>query len=171
MIKITGALMIVLACSGAGFFIAQSFINRTKEIRQLQNIVSYIETEIIYGHTPLYTIMRNISTREKGGVSEIFATISEGMKLNQSSFAQCWQEAFEKLRLKTSLKERELLIMLQLGSILGQSDRESQQKYIRIAFTHLRSEEQDAHELEKRYEKLSRTLGVLTGILIVVLLF
>lgn len=171
MIKIFGSLLILLACSGAGFLIAQGYINRSKEIRQMQNIVAYIETEIIYGHTPLFTIMKNISERENGSISKIFALIAEEMKSNHSSFALCWKTAFGKLKFLTSLKDREIQIMLHLGSILGQSDRENQQKHLRIALTHLQTEEQNAQEQQYRYEKLFRTLGILTGILIVILLF
>ncbi len=163
--------MIILSCSGAGYYIAQGFVNRTKEIRQLQNIISYIETEIIYGHTPLSIIMHNIVGREKGKLRDIFINISEGLMLTEKSFAHCWSGAFEKAGIITSLKEPELRIMLQLGNLLGQSDRESQQKHLRIALTHLQSEEQDAHELQKRNEKLSRSLGILTGLLIVIMLF
>lgn len=171
MIKIFGALLVVLSCSGVGFYIAQSFVNRTKEIRQLQNIISYMETEIIYGHTPLLNIIQNITTREKGTINSIFIALNKELNQNAKSFALCWQEAFEEKGNKTSLRPSELRIMQQLGSILGQSDRESQQKHLRIAFTHLQKEEQDAHELQKKYEKLSRTLGVLTGILFVILFF
>lgn len=171
MFKIFGSLLVILSCSGIGFYIAQGFVNRTKEIRQLQNIVSYIETEIIYGHTPLLNIVQSITEREKGSIHHIFVALTESVKQNEKSFSLCWQEAFAALGKSTSLKTPELRVMQQLGSILGQSDRESQQKHLRIAFTHLQTEEQDAHDLQKRYEKLSRTLGVLTGLLFVILFF
>lgn len=171
MLKLIGSLFVILACTGGGFLIAQGYSNRTKEIRQLQNIITYIETEIIYGQTPLITIMTNISEREQGQLAKIFANIAESMQKNEGTFAEAWQTAFEQMVSDTSLKASEVQVMQQLGKIMGRSDRANQQKYLRVALSHLQTEEQDAHELQKKYEKLSRTLGILTGILIVLLLF
>lgn len=125
----------------------------------------------MYGHTPLNELMKNISVREKGSIAKIFTVVSEQLELHQRSFADCWQSACSNLFHTTALKSPEQQILLQLGSSLGQSDRESQQKYIRVAMSHLQSEEQEAFELQRRYEKLSRTLGILAGILLVILLF
>jgi stage III sporulation protein AB len=51
------------------------------------------------------------------------------------------------------------------------SDRENQQKHIRIALSHMQAEEKEAYEAQTKYEKMSRTLGILTGILLVLLMF
>ena len=70
----------------------------------------------------------------------------------------------------TALKEGELEIMKQFGETLGQYDHEIQQNYIRLTMVHLEREEGDAIEQQQRYEKMMKSLGVLTGILIVLLL-
>lgn len=171
MMKTIGAVIIMVACSGAGLYIAQGFKNRTNEIRQLQNILAYIETEIIYGQTRLIQIMENISSRETGVIGEVFSRLAYKMEKNQAGFPLCWQEAFDEMAGKMSLKEREKLAILRLGTQLGQTDRHNQQKYIRIALAHLQTEEQDAYHSQNKYEKLSRTLGILVGALLVIVLF
>lgn len=168
--KLIGCLCIMLACTGAGLTIAQGFVNRTREIRQLQNILSYIETEIMYGQTPLNQIVENIARRESGIIADVFQKISLEVNQGERDFAECWQQSFLHLQNISSLKEPEIEIMLQIGKILGKSDRINQQKNLRVALTHLQTEEQNALEQQKRYERLSRTLGVLVGILLVILL-
>lgn len=171
MVKILGAMLVILACSGAGYLTALEFVNRTKQIRQLQNALLYIETEIMYGYTPLNDLMKKISQRENGSISLFFLTVAEELETMEKSFQHCWQTAIDKRWKYTSLKEKERQIMLQLGSILGMSDRENQQKHIRIALSHMQAEEKEAYEAQTKYEKMSRTLGVLTGILLVLLMF
>lgn len=170
MMKIMGCLFIMLACSGAGFTIAQGFVNRTREIRQLQNILAYIETEIMYGQTPLNEIVENIGKKEVGNIATVFQNLSSELSQGEFDFSECWQRAFLHLRNISSLKDPEIEIMLQVGKTLGKSDRFNQQKNLRIAQNHLQAEEQNALEQQKRYERLSRTLGVLSGILLVILL-
>ncbi len=58
----------------------------------------------------------------------------------------------------------------QFGETLGQHDRESQQKHIRLCITHLEREEEEAKALQPQYEKMIKSLGVLAGLLIVILL-
>jgi stage III sporulation protein AB len=60
--------------------------------------------------------------------------------------------------------------MSQFGATLGQHDREHQQKQIRLTLNHLEREEGDAIESQNRYEKMLKSLGFLTGLLIVILM-
>ena len=69
----------------------------------------------------------------------------------------------------TAFQQTEYEILQQFGETLGQHDRESQQKHIRLCITHLEREE-EAKALQLQYEKMIKSLGVLAGLLIVILL-
>ncbi|HBI05200.1 MAG TPA: stage III sporulation protein AB, partial [Paenibacillaceae bacterium] len=62
-------------------------------------------------------------------------------------------------------------VLLQLGQVLGQSNREDQQKHIRLALMNLKSEEDVARAQQQKYEKMCRSLGLLGGLLVVILLY
>ena len=83
---------------------------------------------------------------------------------------QAWEESLQVLWKATALKQGELEIMKQFGETLGQYDRLTQQKQIALALAHLEREEEDALERQARYEKMAKSLGVLTGLLLVILL-
>ena len=81
-----------------------------------------------------------------------------------------WEEALKKTWKDTSLKHNEYEILLQFGANLGKHDRSSQQKQIMLTLSHLEREENDAREAQKKYENMLKSIGLLSGLLIVLLL-
>jgi stage III sporulation protein AB len=69
------------------------------------------------------------------------------------------------------MKLPEQEVMLQLGHVLGLSDRSDQVKHLRLAVSQLQAEEVDAREEQRKYEKMWKSLGVLIGGLIVILMY
>jgi stage III sporulation protein AB len=169
MIKIVGALITITSCTVAGFLWANNYANRTRQIRELQNALTYMETEILYGHTPLDAILNSISLRVKEPLASLFKQISEELVHGNSTIQESWSNAIQRYWRVTSMKENEREILLQLGNNLGLSDASNQQKHIRVALNHLQAEEMDALDQQKRYEKMTRILGFLIGVLIVII--
>lgn len=69
------------------------------------------------------------------------------------------------------MKESERDIVLQLGYSLGASDRLDQIKHLRLAMNQLQCEEENAADEQRRYAKMWRSLGMLGGALVVILMF
>ncbi|MBE3553434.1 MAG: stage III sporulation protein AB [Thermicanus sp.] len=170
-IKGVGAFLVLLMSTLAGFLISNRFSGRTKEIRQLENILLALETEILYGATPLGEIIKRIGEREKGPIAHICQRIAVRLKEREFSFRQIWEEELRRGWPTTHLKRDEQEILLQLCSILGLSDMETQRNHLRLALAHLKEEEKEALDDQVKYEKLSRTLGFLSGLLLVILMY
>ncbi|WP_052329833.1 stage III sporulation protein SpoIIIAB [Thermicanus aegyptius] len=170
-IKGFGALLVLLMATLAGFLISNRFSGRTKEIRQLENLLLALETEILYGAKPLGEIIRRIGEREKGPIAHICQRIAVRLKEREFTFWQVWEEELRRGWPTTHLKGDEQEVLLQLGSVLGLSDRETQRNHLRLALAHLRAEEKEAMDDQAKYEKLSRTLGFLSGLLLVILMY
>ena len=69
------------------------------------------------------------------------------------------------------MKQAEQEVVLQLGSVLGVTDRSDQIKHLRLAISQLQAEETESREDQRRYEKMWKSLGVLIGALIVILMY
>jgi stage III sporulation protein AB len=69
--------------------------------------------------------------------------------------------------MKTSEKEA----FLQLGLTLGITDRDDQIKHLRLTASQLQTEELTAWEEQKRYEKMWKSLGLLSATLVVILMY
>ncbi len=67
--------------------------------------------------------------------------------------------------------EEEKGIVLKLCQVLGSSNRSDQLHHLDLAQENLQMEENKAREEQETYEKMVKTLGVLSGALLVILMF
>jgi stage III sporulation protein AB len=69
------------------------------------------------------------------------------------------------------MKNGEKEIFLDICKNLGQSDRQTQIQHLTLAKQNLEIEEQKARAEQQQYEKMYKTLGVLAGVLVIILLY
>ncbi|KKI93006.1 stage III sporulation protein SpoAB [Bacillus sp. SA1-12] len=170
MIKWMGAILIILATTWAGFEMAKHFSERTRQLRQLKVALLSLEAEIMYGHTSLIIAAQNISKQLPKPLSMFFEDFSKKLVKGHTSVKEAWEESLQSIWRMTALKQGEFEVLKQFGETLGQHDRISQQKHIKLALSHLQREEADAIDRQNRYERMMKSLGVLAGLLVVILL-
>lgn len=71
---------------------------------------------------------------------------------------------------RLALTKKDLHVLKQFGDTLGLHDLVQQKKQIELASIHLHKQLNESVEEEKRFANMSRTLGLLTGVLIVLVL-
>lgn len=170
MLKIFGAIIIIVATSWGGFEISKTLSLRPKQIRQLKSALQSLEAEIMYGHTPLHEASRRLSEQLAEPLSSFFVNFSKRLISEDTTVKDAWSTSLKEIWKKTAMKQPELEIMKQFGETLGRHDRYSQQKQIILTITHIEREEMEAKDAQLKYEKMVKSLGVLTGLLIVILL-
>lgn len=172
MIKLLGACLVVIATSWIGFEIARSYRDRTRQIRQLRSALSLLETEIGYGVRPLTVACHEVSCRTQRPISDLFAACSKNLQqLDGASTYECFRNAIDQTWKYTAMKDSEKNILLDFSATLGVSDREDQLHHLAMTQNHLEMEEKRANDEQLQYEKMFRTIGVLTGALIVLLIY
>lgn len=168
--KLIGAIFILLASTWSGFEASRHLNERPKQLRLLKVALQALEAEIMYGHTPLNEAAIHLAKQMPKPLSWFFEEFSKKLTTGVTSVKQAWNESLNEVWKFTAFKQGELEVMKQFGETLGQYDRQSQQKQILLAIKHLEREELDAVEQQLRYEKMVKSLGFLTGLLIVILL-
>jgi len=172
MLKLFGAVLIVLAGTLAGLQRASQYADRPRQIRSLIAALQRLETEIMYGYTPLPEALRRIGNQSRGPVQLFFMTAAEEMSPPNNRSAQDAIDTSMELHWKnTAMKAAEKEIIRQLSCTLGTSDRSNQTTHITLALQQLNQEELSAREDQGKYEKMSKSLGLLLGVLIVILIF
>lgn len=171
MLELAGAMLVLSASTLAGFDQASRYARRPQQIRQWILILQRMETEIVYGFTPLPTALERLSHTVQGPIREMLAEVAGRLQTNRGETTRkVWQEVIGDLWHKTSLNKADKEIILQLGSTLGTTAGSDQTKHLRLALNHLEQAESSAAEDRNRYEKMWRSLGVLVGALIVILM-
>ncbi|MGM0874172.1 MAG: stage III sporulation protein SpoIIIAB [Bacillota bacterium] len=170
MIKWMGAFLIIIATTWAGFEAAKHLSERTRQLRLLKVALQSLEAEIMYGHTSLIVAAQNISKQIPKPLSRFFEQFSKKLVKGHTSVKSSWEESLKEVWRFTALKQGEFEVLKQFGETLGQHDRISQQKHIKLALSHLEREEADAMDRQNRYERMVKSIGVLAGLLLVILL-
>jgi stage III sporulation protein AB len=170
MIKIVGAILILLATTWTGFEVAKQLTERPRQLRALKTALQSLEAEIMYGHTPLYEAARRLSQQLPSPINDFFKKFGNKLTESETTVRDAWEESLKEIWGKTALKKGEFEIMKQFGETLGRHDRVSQQKQIMLTLTHLEREESEARDRQIRYEKMVKSIGFLSGLLLIILL-
>lgn len=171
MIKAAGAVLIIFAGTLIGFLQASRFAKRPRQLRELGHGLHRLETEIGYGYTPLPEALRRTGAPMEHPLSVLFMSAADRLdRPDAPPFESCWEQSLSDCWPSTAMKKAELATLKRLGSTLGMSDREDQLKHLRLAQQQLRAEEDGARDDQARYEKLSRSLGILIAALVVILM-
>ena len=133
-----------------------------------------IRADIGYGNTSLPEVMEAMGERlsETGQeFGEFYKEVSERLKAREGvTFQEIWEAAIERNLKQTTLCRRDLELLSSLGAQFGYLDREMQLKT--IDFFLARLEEEIIPEAQEAGEKmrLCKTLGVLAGAALVVVM-
>ena len=171
MLKLAGALFILLAGGLTGLHMSRQYTGRPRQIRQLIQALQRLETEISYGSTPLGDAFASIARQLSGPVAQLMEEAAKELAAETVDTRQALERSAERCWQRTALRAAERDIWLHLGSILGVSDRDDQIRHLRLAMSQLKTEETAALEDERRYAPMWRSLGVLGGALIAILLY
>ncbi|AEV20020.1 Stage III sporulation protein AB [Geobacillus thermoleovorans CCB_US3_UF5] len=165
-----GALLILAASTWLGFAAARVLHERPLQLRQLKAALRALEAEVMYGHTPLADAAMHLARQTAAPLSELFERFAAALCTEETSAAEAWEKSLRAVWGKTALKQGEFEVMKQFGATLGQYDRLTQQRQIALALAHLEREEAEALDNQARYAKMAKSLGVLAGLLLVILL-
>ncbi|MCM3716763.1 stage III sporulation protein SpoIIIAB [Fictibacillus phosphorivorans] len=165
-----GAIAILSATTIFGFEWAKRVRERPKRLRELKVTLQALEAEIMYGSTPLSEAFQHIGKPLKEPLASFFLTISDMLNSGEHTVQEAWENQLELLAEESLFKSGEIEVLRQFGSTLGRHDKEHQQKQIQLTLAHLNREEKEARDIQERYEKMCKSLGVLMGLLIVILL-
>lgn len=170
-LKLLSSLLIFLTSTSIGYIYGKRFSDRLENLIYLEQCIKILETEVVYGAIPLPDALTNVYNKGKGKVSYIFEEIKNDLLQNKregvyQSFLSVERKLYDNLHL---IKE-DVEIFLALGRVLGTSDRTDQHKNFILILSQISTQILDAKIERNKNEKLYRSLGVITGVGIIILL-
>jgi stage III sporulation protein AB len=170
MVKLIGAIFIIVATTWTGFEVSKHLSDRPRQLRQLKSALQSLEAEIMYGHTPLHEAARRLAAQLSKPLSLFFEGFAKRLTDTETTVKDAWEASLKEVWKQTAFKQGEFEIMKQFGETLGRHDRFSQQKHIMLTLSHLEREEADAIDKQAKYEKMAKSLGFFSGLLLIILL-
>lgn len=169
--KLTLTLLIFLTCSTIGYLYGKSFSSRLQNLIVLEQCIKILETEVVYGLTPLPEALSNVYKKGKEKVSYIFEEIKKDLIMNKrGGVYDSFLSIEDKLYNNLNFKKEDVEVFLSLGRVLGTSDRIDQQKNFILVSNQISAQILEARQEKDKNEKLYRNLGVITGAAIIILL-
>ncbi|MFW5648548.1 MAG: stage III sporulation protein SpoIIIAB [Candidatus Alkaliphilus sp. MAG34] len=163
--------VIIVGCSSLlGFIFANTYVERSKLLNSLLSALQMLETEIVYGATPVPTIMRRVGNKTKKEIGNIFLSAAGLLNLNSGqTFDEIWHDAVIREAKHTCLSREDIDLLLSLGKNLGISDCEDQVKHIRLIQEEFKRHYEHSLIEQNKNTKLFRNLGFLLGMAIVII--
>lgn len=170
-IKLMVSGFIFLCCSYLGYIYGKIYSFRLENLIYLKQAIRVLETEIIYGATPLPEALLNVSKKSNHKISPIFKEIRRDLISNKRGLVYNSFLSIEKdLYNKYYFKKKEIETFMDLGRVIGTSDRNDQEKNFALTFTQIEEAVLEAKYEREKNEKLYRSLGIITGIGIIIIL-
>lgn len=169
--KLIGVLLVIGTTTFIGFQRGNQFTKRVRELRQIILSLQMIETEMSYSQLTLQKIFHNVGEKLEYPISKFYKNMSAEMNRTITSFTVIWENELDHITESISLKKADINIMKQFGRTLGSHTFSQQQKHIKLTIKHFEKQQEEATEQHYKFGNMTKTLGFLIGLVIVILLF
>ncbi len=169
--KLTGSIIVIVSCSFLGLILSRDCKRRPAQLRELQSILQMFENQISYLSDVIMEAFERISRIGGSDTCAFFTRTIEILKKNKTiSASEAWERAVKQCICRTALNKEDEEILLAFGKMLGNTDLDGQIKNIRLTLGQLKLQEDKAEESRRKNENMYKSLGVLGGIAVVIVL-
>lgn len=165
-----GAGMIVLASAYIGMELAKRLERRTTLLRHIKVALETLDTEVAFAMMPLAQALDQVSKQLPSPACDFFFQVAEKLINEDISALEAWEDVLDSWKINIDLEEKDIEILRQFGQTLGKQDIHGQRKQIQLTQTYLNHMETMALDAQKKYQSMYRSLGLLGGILLVIML-
>lgn len=170
-LKIILNICIILACSLIGFLYSSIYKKRVDNLNNLLNCLRALETEVILSQTPLPDAFERVAKVGKGDIAIIFQIIKDDLIQNKRDEIYYSFLAVEsQLRGRYYLKSEDIDALFTFSKVIGKTVSDDQKKNFTIVLKKIEELAFEANTERLRNEKLYRSLGLLIGLTIAIIL-
>lgn len=169
MIKNFALITILISTTLIGFLYGNDFRARVKELRDLENMISFVKNELRFSHDAITIILRKAVNLSSSNIKNFIYKLCDYLDEDKVNSIE---EAFDlvKKQCATSLKEDDYKIMEDMFKTLGGWNIEGQVSMMDMTLRNIYLQIQKAEDLRIKNEKVFRSLGISVGAIIDILL-
>ena len=165
MFKILGAMLIVFSCAAWGVEKGRELSAHRNELEQLQRIFTLMQTELEYMRTPAGELFAKLQKQTAGKYQTWLGSLAGNLHICLiRNFGEIWITSIDSYFKESYLTKSELEELKQIGKHI------SRPEAIRLYLIQLENAIQTTREEEKEKKKLYQSMGILTGIFLVLVL-
>lgn len=151
-----------------GNFQANYYINRVKELISIKSALNILENKIKFTQLPLRDIFKTIEENcAEKNIKNIFHTLSEENSMNTNIHKE-WESIISSK--ESNLNDEDKKILADMGKILGSTDIDGQVSNIKITSSFIDKQIENAEREKESNVKMCRTLGIVIGLIVAIIL-
>lgn len=169
--KAVGICLVLFSSSAIGFLLSGRLKERTEELETIRKFLLMLRGEIKYGRSTLAEAFGAIGKRLKEPYGRLLLDTAAAMEQMQGqTLAQIWEQCVSEALKESALTKEDREKLIHMGSQLGYLDTEMQLSTIELYLEQIQEEIRNAAESFKRNGRLYRTMGIMAGIFLVILM-
>jgi len=170
-LKMAGGGLLCLSCSLLGVYFSRRDGYRINDLNELKKILLILKSEIAFAHNLLPEALLNAGGRADRRVGGFFTAISGRMsERDGADLREIWDDGLKRGFSGSHLKDEDVETVSRLGRIIGYLDKALQTDGLEMAIGEISGTVNRLIALRERNGRLYRSLGVLGGLLITVMI-
>ena len=169
--KIIGSIFIIVAGTGLGFYRGKEMQERLSEMQEVKRVFLLLKSHIRYTRAPFASAFKCIAQRSNGICRDWLLFLAKELEEGGQAVLQTlWSHSIDTFLGHARLKETDTELIKGLGANMGHLDAETQLGAIELFLEQWEELlRRTSGELSQK-RRLSRCLGVMGGIFLVILL-
>lgn len=171
MLKLAGALLLVMGCAGFGLCICSDMEKHAAQLRLLARAFTMLESEVGYSRATLPEGLLRVGNRLRGELGDCFACMGKrAQEQNGTSFQAIWREEMPAYLKTTCLDGREKELLLSFPGFTGFVDGRMQLISLEQFVKELSCAQEKADKKTESRKKAVFSVSMAGGLLIAILL-
>lgn len=168
--RILGMMMIFISCSGVGIMYSFIYKKRLEQLNEWKKGIVLLKNEINFSLTPLPEAFEIIASRLDGTMHNFFNEVGQLLKTTTyRAIEKVDDHLIEKSLYDTCLNQKDRHMIIHFIKNLGLLDKDSQINNLMLHIEQIEQEIETSKNDEAKNNKLFKTLGILSGIFVIVI--
>ncbi len=169
--RFVGAVMVILATTGAGFLYGAELQNYLEKLLYIRRIIYMLKGELEYANAPVGEIFGRVARKVKEPYRRwLLAMEQQVEKREETDFVKIWTRSVDRYLEGLNLKTAHADQLKELGYYIGQSDNASESRNLQLYLERLDQEIEKVRAGMASRKRIGNCLGVMSGIFLVVVL-
>ena len=170
MIKLIGAILVLISAYAIGSLLALQVKEQEKWLKDIKTALFLLTGELEYRQVPLPDALSIIGKRHGGKMASFFQTLSEELAKKEGfSLQELWKKEAVTALKDAPLSKAQKEEFSDLGLYFMETDKETRRNSLEFYLKRLEEEIVNLRETGKDKAYLCRTLGMLGGIFLLIL--
>ena len=171
-IRVAGTLLVMAGSAGLGMYFSAKESFRVQDLLEFKKALLILSSEIEYMRSTLSEACANIAKRTSMGVADTFANFSKLLAHGEGETAyQLWLAAMKPCKETTCLSSEDFTVLEDFGKTLGYLDKQMQKNAIEYTVSYIDEKAAALAAASDKNKRMYRSLGVIGGLLLTVVLW